>query len=507
MPTERDFLDAIHAEPDDSTTKRVFADWLEEQGDPRSDLLRWLVRWQDETTDDRFDASQQIEALLRGDAGRRLRRCKGVGDLRPSPSGLFVVDVRGVPGEAQPLPADDWAWVTHLGVRSSDIFLALPRMVGRLAYRPRIEFRPECGSWRALSDIFTSPCWPLVISLDLIGNGLQGVELQSILDTLSSGQLRALYLPHSELDDEAVRVLGWSPKLAGLRVLSLSRNPFGDAGLRALLASPLAADLERCDVSGNNISLAGLEAWLGSRFAPRSDQISFDAAQWHLEAWRPCLAAPGEPPLSTVEEITLTKCSLDEAGLAALARLIGPGRLRRVVLRNCSVDQATWRAFLAAPFLEGLEEAKFEQSALPAGALADLVGASFMGGIIRLVVSDFSEEAVLRFVPYDEGERLLEAGPWFPTDAVSSLVGSPLWQRATHMDFSAVEPHFLMDHLPEGLVGLILHRAWLSDEWVDALLAAPGLATLRELILKGPSVAGGDVERLRQRFPFLDCDE
>jgi uncharacterized protein (TIGR02996 family) len=39
--TERDFLRAIKARPDDDLLRRVFADWLEENGQPeRAELIR-----------------------------------------------------------------------------------------------------------------------------------------------------------------------------------------------------------------------------------------------------------------------------------------------------------------------------------------------------------------------------------------------------------------------------------------------------------------------------------
>jgi carbon storage regulator len=39
-PEERAFLRAIEDRPDDEATRLVFADWLEERGDPLSELLR-----------------------------------------------------------------------------------------------------------------------------------------------------------------------------------------------------------------------------------------------------------------------------------------------------------------------------------------------------------------------------------------------------------------------------------------------------------------------------------
>src|SRR5436190_2015217 len=48
MSTEDAFLDALLADPSDFETRLIFADWLEERGDPRGEFLRVqteLARW------------------------------------------------------------------------------------------------------------------------------------------------------------------------------------------------------------------------------------------------------------------------------------------------------------------------------------------------------------------------------------------------------------------------------------------------------------------------------
>ena len=44
MNEEHSFLKAILERPDDDATKLVYADWLEEQGDPRAEYLRLMVK-------------------------------------------------------------------------------------------------------------------------------------------------------------------------------------------------------------------------------------------------------------------------------------------------------------------------------------------------------------------------------------------------------------------------------------------------------------------------------
>jgi uncharacterized protein (TIGR02996 family) len=43
MSDEDGFWAAIAANPDDDLPKLVFADWLDERGDPRGQCLRWVV--------------------------------------------------------------------------------------------------------------------------------------------------------------------------------------------------------------------------------------------------------------------------------------------------------------------------------------------------------------------------------------------------------------------------------------------------------------------------------
>lgn len=40
MDNDRDFLRAILSDPEDETLRLIYADWLEEQGDPRAEFLR-----------------------------------------------------------------------------------------------------------------------------------------------------------------------------------------------------------------------------------------------------------------------------------------------------------------------------------------------------------------------------------------------------------------------------------------------------------------------------------
>ncbi len=72
MHDERDFLRKLLENPADDTTRLVYADWLDEQGDPASvqkaEFLRLTVRMLDPERDDSEDAAlQTLAASLHAD--------------------------------------------------------------------------------------------------------------------------------------------------------------------------------------------------------------------------------------------------------------------------------------------------------------------------------------------------------------------------------------------------------------------------------------------------------
>jgi len=65
MTTEEAFQAALDANPDDHVTRLVFADWLQEQGDPRAEGYRALGRNQ---ISPYFSAATQLWVIWNGDA-------------------------------------------------------------------------------------------------------------------------------------------------------------------------------------------------------------------------------------------------------------------------------------------------------------------------------------------------------------------------------------------------------------------------------------------------------
>jgi uncharacterized protein (TIGR02996 family) len=77
-PKEEAFLESIRANPRDNTARLVYADWLEERGDPRADYLRVLCEWLAGHSDREQQLIEQ-ERELRARLDRRwLARIRGM---------------------------------------------------------------------------------------------------------------------------------------------------------------------------------------------------------------------------------------------------------------------------------------------------------------------------------------------------------------------------------------------------------------------------------------------
>ncbi len=77
-PTEEVFLELIRKNPRDNATRLVYADWLEDRGDPRAEYLRVLCEWLAcRRTEDRRLVERERE--LRTSLSRRwLARVRGM---------------------------------------------------------------------------------------------------------------------------------------------------------------------------------------------------------------------------------------------------------------------------------------------------------------------------------------------------------------------------------------------------------------------------------------------
>jgi uncharacterized protein (TIGR02996 family) len=212
MSLDDAFLHDIKANPDDDVPRLVYADWLEEQGDPaRAEFIRLQCRL----------ARTDLEDPLWPELKRQERAAftphlaDWLGPLRPAAGrwvfrrGLLCVafNAHTLLTSARSLAAaPEWRWVEELAVR-----------------------------------------W------------LSPGGMRDLAGWLALGQVVTLNLAGSHIGPEGTRVLAGLPHLGCLTSLTLQGNRVGTEGLAALAECPHLAHVTSLDLSYNDIrDAAGL---------------------------------------------------------------------------------------------------------------------------------------------------------------------------------------------------------------------------------------------------------
>lgn len=239
--SDRDaLLHAIAARPEEDTPRLMYADWLEENGEPeRADFVRTqvLVAQPGLSPAEKYPLVQKNVFYLTN----RVRHWK---DQLPQFPGIAWGDFnRGLIEEVQ--AADERPLLAH----AAAIFavpgvhiLRLTRLIGGLA----LAGRPELARLRALRMVSARAAAPhlrtLLASahlrnlkvLDLHGNAADDGVAGAIADGRFP-HLAELWLGSNAIGNAGAHELARSPHLNGLTVLDLRGNPHIGAGARAAL--------------------------------------------------------------------------------------------------------------------------------------------------------------------------------------------------------------------------------------------------------------------------------
>jgi uncharacterized protein (TIGR02996 family) len=216
MPDEAGFLRALCDDPDDPAVRLIFADWLDERGDPRGEFLRLsaeLAAWVPDL---------KRRAVLQ----RRLRSWLSRHERLLLPPGLGALCH----------PSRDVGGLSRITL-SQDRFVSRP-------------FAERGAEWLRAAWVRTVR----VVSDDL--------DVEALAEVPALAGVLGLELVDAGLTDADVRRLLASPHLEGLLELNLCSNNLTGPGLRALVDLPGFANLRHLDVRNNNIRGPSLRAFL-----------------------------------------------------------------------------------------------------------------------------------------------------------------------------------------------------------------------------------------------------
>jgi uncharacterized protein (TIGR02996 family) len=241
---EDTFLEMILASPDDEDPRLVFADWLEEQGNPRGEFIRLQCQRAKLT---RYDPEWQPllarEAVL-------FREYEG----QWSKPFLRHVEYAGFRR----------GFVEHVQVSASKLLKAGDRLFRAAPIRSVKIIHAD-----RLAEIAASPWLSRIVELDLSGNLLGGKSLQALLRSKYC-QLRTLRLDECGLYPAVVQALASASSLTTLSSLSLAHNDVGEEGLRSLAEAENLKGLRELSLVRNQITSSGV------RILPRP----FEQSNW-----------------------------------------------------------------------------------------------------------------------------------------------------------------------------------------------------------------------------------
>jgi uncharacterized protein (TIGR02996 family) len=304
--TAEDLLAAILADPDRDDARRIYADLLAQQGDPRGDFIL-------------------VELALAGPLSIRKR--------------AQLTERRG---ELYAAHRKRWFPYALAKLRTHHGFLqAVTGSFKQLKAAGSKLFAAEPVTEVELTDVDEETVEPLLAARwlprvrRLILRGAVGDEgFAQLCASSATAGLHALNVNDNELGADALAELGGG--LPRCTTLVLSGNPVGDEGLAGLRRWEHLAQIETLYLSRCEISAEGIETLLDGLALPRLDKLCLTDNDDLGDAGAAAIAAraAGLPKLRHLE---VMNTGISEAGIQALAQAKLPS-LRRIDARRNYLD-------------------------------------------------------------------------------------------------------------------------------------------------------------------------
>jgi len=332
------FLDAIRGRPDDDAPRLIFADWLDEQGDPRGEFIRVQCALARQPG---FDQPGQpfgidLSSLLGIPAG-----LLGHADVFRRQAADAVNDPRGQALEAQShrlleQHLDAWLWPWRMTQAGWSFHRGLLRITAEAEDFLRVAgAAPEAVDWLdqlTLANV-TRPAVQCLAGCPHLPRAVR-LEMQC-----------------RSVGPEGASLLAASPHMARLTRLYARRNQIGDAGAAALAASPGLPRITWLDLSCNEIGPAGAAALAELPHLPLLTSLILNDNELGAVG---AAALAGSPLLARLAELGLSANDVGDAGAAALAASPFVAGLAQLGLGSNSISEAGAAALADSPRLAGL---------------------------------------------------------------------------------------------------------------------------------------------------------
>jgi uncharacterized protein (TIGR02996 family) len=428
-------LRAVIEHPDDDARRLVYADWLQQQGDPQGELIAVQIQLAHATANERAELETRAKALLDAHAETWTA---ALGD------GISHVTFRR--GLAYAVRAAMRS-IMHADEHSRGILDVLDRAPIRdLGFVAHDEDDDEASSRLAVArDLATDP---RLARVELLATGVRwGADgLAALLGSPYLGNLRGLHIADSDCQAYAGEAIA-AARLPSLEFLALRgdyEGEMGDPGVIALARAELPAlrDLALLNVSCGEASARALAT---STTLTQLHGLDFGWGSYNPNRIGPngAAAIAESANFSALRRLILDFNGIGDDGLAALAASPHLGALHYLSLKSASITDAGLRAFATGTGMPALEllELTFNRDLTHAGI-----------------------------------EALAES------PRLATL--SSLWLRQTGIGVDGARALARSPHAA-ALRSLNLLECKLGDDGARALLDSPNLANLTDLQLSG----------------------
>ncbi|MBI1829849.1 MAG: TIGR02996 domain-containing protein [Planctomycetes bacterium] len=325
--TEHAFLQPILDNPDDDLPRLVFADWLEERGDPRGHFIRLQCQRAKLT---RYDPgwkdllSQESALLKRFEKDWSMPILRHVDEVQYRRG--FVEQVRVSASKL---------------LRNADrLFRAAPIRSVRLEHADR------------LSEIAASPWLARIAEFDLSHTPLGAKSLQVLFSSEHCRSLRHIRLDQCLLAAPALEVVVNAAPLQALHTLSLAGNAFGPDGARILATSPLRQLID-LNLRGNSLLPEG------------------------------AIALASNPPIQ-LTRLALGGNAIGNPGAEAIAQCDRFHSLQYLDLAHNAVGNIGLKALLDSPHLTRLEHLDLARNYITRDGIAWLTDSALLANLCCL---------------------------------------------------------------------------------------------------------------------------
>jgi uncharacterized protein (TIGR02996 family) len=276
MISEPELLDAIWRNPEDDAPRLVYADWLQERGDPRGKYIHLSC-----SAASNEEQTELVTQLFLQHKDAWLAPYLQLG-------ARSVNFERGLPAS---LSAEPKTWaengaaflkmapITQVAVTASSSSHSLAPLFAlpEFARIKRLGFYDCVDGDGLVRELTEKPAQ--LTRLDFWKTRLTAHGVKSLGAWASLRSVRQLSLIESQIDGEAIEVLARSTMLSGLLELALLYNALGPRGARALAESTTLSSLISLDVRSCALEFEGVSAFVDGRGLPALRELKIS---WNL---------------------------------------------------------------------------------------------------------------------------------------------------------------------------------------------------------------------------------